>query len=265
MEERLRFALVNNQRVEAQSKLKGLCPGCSQPVTAKCGTRKSKHWAHLPKTPCTDHWWEPETEWHRAWKSNFPDEWQECVQHDHSGEKHIADVRTPHGLVIEFQHSPLDPHERAARERFYGNMVWVVNGARLKNDYPRFSKGKYYRQLLNKAEIFLVPHPNKCFPSSWLESSVPVLFDFRGVAPADPSDARREHLWCLLPGRAEGYAVLAAISRSNFIEEASSSPQLFDARQFLFAVEEQIRQERLANDARIRMHLQKYRRLPPRL
>jgi hypothetical protein len=79
-----------------------------------------------------DTWAEKETDWHRAWKNNFPPECQEFVQHDEqSGEKHIADVRTPHGLVIEFQHSPLDPLERAARERFYGNMVWVVDGTRL--------------------------------------------------------------------------------------------------------------------------------------
>ena len=40
-----------------------------------------------------------------------------------SGEKHVADVNTQSGMVIEFQHSHLDPLERAARERFYGNMV----------------------------------------------------------------------------------------------------------------------------------------------
>ena len=69
--------------------------------------------------------------WHRAWKNHFRPEWQEYIHHDQSGEKHIADVRTEHGQIIEFQHSHIDPQERAARERFYGNMIWVVDGMRL--------------------------------------------------------------------------------------------------------------------------------------
>jgi len=33
----MRFALINDNRVEAQPQLKGLCPCCSNPVIAKCG------------------------------------------------------------------------------------------------------------------------------------------------------------------------------------------------------------------------------------
>jgi hypothetical protein len=243
VEKHLRFALVNNERVEAQPKLKGLCPGCSQPVTAKCGTRRIKHWAHLPETPCTDHWWEPETEWHRSWKDKFPREWQEFVQHDQSGEMHRADVRTPHGLVIEFQYSHLDPLERAAREHFYGNMVWVVNGTRLKRDFARFGKGAYYRQLFNNIEVFLVPRPENCLPPDWLASSALVLFDFLSIAPIDPPDVKRKHLWCLFPGRAEGNAVLVALSREDFVAAASNSRQLLPAHEIVVAVGQQIRQQ----------------------
>src|SRR4030095_12105852 len=109
-------------------------------MIANCGEVRVWHWAHRGKRTC-DRWWEPETEWHRAWKDNFPRDWQEHIHHDPSGEKHIAAVRTGPGLIIEFQHSHLDPQERAARERFYGNMAWVVDGTRLKKDYPRFLKG----------------------------------------------------------------------------------------------------------------------------
>lgn len=49
----MKFALVNEQKTEAQPKLKGLCPGCLQPVTAKCGTQKIWHWAHLTKKHAT--------------------------------------------------------------------------------------------------------------------------------------------------------------------------------------------------------------------
>jgi hypothetical protein len=41
--------------------------------------------------------------------------WQEIVHRSDSGEKHIADVKTDHGWVIEFQHSYLNPEERRSR------------------------------------------------------------------------------------------------------------------------------------------------------
>jgi hypothetical protein len=149
-----------------------------------------------------DTWAEKETDWHRAWKNNFPAECQEFIQHDgQSGEKHIADVRTPHGLVIEFQHSHLDPLERAERERFYGNMVWVVDGTRLQRDYPRFNRRKDDLRRTHIQGHFLLAFPDECFPAMWLDSSVPVIFDFRGVDEGQPPDEFRDTLWCLLPGR----------------------------------------------------------------
>lgn len=111
----MRFALIDNKLVEASPGLKGLCPGCAQAVIAKCGTLRIHQWAHRNNKVCDD-WWEPETLWHRSWKSNFPREWQEIFLPDEqTGEKHVADVRTSHGLVIEFQHSHIDAKERASR------------------------------------------------------------------------------------------------------------------------------------------------------
>lgn len=89
--------------------MRGLCPYCGSEVIAKCGRIKIWHWAHKGMSSC-DPWWENETEWHRTWKNHFPLEWQEQIARDPiSGETHIADVKTPHGLVIEFQHSSIDP------------------------------------------------------------------------------------------------------------------------------------------------------------
>ena len=66
---------------------------------------------------------ETETQWHRNWKNKFPIVWQEIFLHDEqTGELHIADVRTEHGLVIEFQHSHIKPEERISRENFY--KIW---------------------------------------------------------------------------------------------------------------------------------------------
>jgi competence protein CoiA len=95
------------------------------------------HWAHKTSTHC-DQWWEPETAWHRGWKDRFPQEWQEVPLIDQrTGELHIADVRTSAGLVLEFQHSSIDPAEVRARESFYQRMVWVIDGC--KNDADRFN------------------------------------------------------------------------------------------------------------------------------
>lgn len=85
-----------------------------------------------------DVWWEPETPWHRGWKDHFPNTWHEVWHDAPDDEKHIADVKTPHGLIIEFQHSFLNQQERLSREAFYRNMVWVVNGTRLKLARKRF-------------------------------------------------------------------------------------------------------------------------------
>jgi competence protein CoiA len=242
----MKYALVNGQRVEAFPKGKGTCRKCNGEVIAKCGTRRVYHWAHWGDRDC-DSWAEPETEWHRAWKNHFPPEWQEFIQHDkQSGDIHIADVRTSHGLVIEFQHSHLDPVERAARERFYGNMVWVVDGTRLKRDFPRFNKGKDNLKPTGVPGYFLLSLPDECFPAMWLDSSVPVIFDFRGVDESQPPDVFRDGLWCLLPGRAEGSAVVVGMSREEFIKVAPSRPQLIDFQQIMTTVAQLLREQRAA-------------------
>jgi competence CoiA-like predicted nuclease len=174
----MKFALVDNKRIEANKGAKGICPYCGSELTARCGQIRINHWAHKKDSNC-DPWWEPETEWHRLWKNYYPNDWQEIPLSDiQTGEKHIADVRTSHGLVIELQHSHLDPQERISRERFYKHMVWIVDGTRLKRDYPRFLKGKNHFRRTNKQNIFIVDFPDECFPPAWLKSSVPVIFDF---------------------------------------------------------------------------------------
>src|SRR5262245_12028448 len=130
MEKYMKFSTVNGSRQVAQKGLTGNCIGCDQPVIPKCGSRRVHHWAHRSRHLC-DHWWENETEWHRAWKSRFPTECQEVRHRSESGEWHIADVRTKQGHILEFQHSLLKSEEQQDRNRFYGsNLVWVVNGDR---------------------------------------------------------------------------------------------------------------------------------------
>lgn len=214
----MRFAIANNNRVEANPGLKAFCPGCSQPVVAKCGNKRIHHWAHYSQKIC-DHWWEPETEWHRKWKDNFPIEWQEIFLADEQlGKKHIADVQTPEGLVIEFQHSNIIHQERTMRENFYKQMIWVVDGTRLKKDFPRFVRAKNHLRKGYKPNIFHVECPEKCFPSAWTQSPVPIIFDFFDSTSSPEEYAIRQPLYYLLPIQIGSCKIIAEIPRKEFIE-----------------------------------------------
>jgi competence protein CoiA len=214
----MRFALVGSELNEAQPGSKGICPGCNQPVLAKCGTERINHWAHLRSTIC-DSWWEPETEWHREWKNHFPKEWQETFLPDKvTGEKHMADVRTGHGLVLEFQHSHIDPQERISREKFYGNILWVVDGTRLKRDFTRFHKGKTNFIPAHRPGLFIAQFPDECFPSTWLNSLAPVFFDFRNIGPEGDFQDEPHCLYCLFSNTGPLDSLVAVITKEIFIE-----------------------------------------------
>lgn len=59
----------------------------------------------------------------------FPKEWQEViiVGPDPFYEKHIADIKTQNGFVLEFQNSSISTTEIRTREHFYKEMAWVIN------------------------------------------------------------------------------------------------------------------------------------------
>ena len=105
----MHYALINGEKTEPQPKLAGHCPACGAQMIAKCGQHILWHWAHKSRRHC-DQWWEAETKWHRKWKALFPPGWQEVVHVDEVGqEKHIADVKKPSGLVLEFNILPSLP------------------------------------------------------------------------------------------------------------------------------------------------------------
>ena len=189
---------------------------------------------------------ENETQWHRAWKNYFPTEWQESNRVDSTtGEKHIADIKTDKGFVIEFQHSAIQPSEIQSREAFYKNMVWVVDGTRLKRDYPRFCRGFRDHRPTIVEGFFRLFFPEKYLPERWLGSSKPVYFDFQGTTLIDQPNDMRAFLWCLLPGRVDQCAVVACISRKQFIDFSSSNPHLLPTRD-KFSIQEKNSQAFLA-------------------
>ena len=174
----MKFALIDGQRQEAKPNLSGKCPACGQAMIAKCGTVRVNHWAHKTTVLC-DQWGEHETEWHRNWKDQFPTHWQEFVYRADNGETHIADVRTDHGWVIEFQHSYIKPEERLSRDVFYKKLVWVVDGTRRKTDAHRFRKALVASSPVGGSpSIRRVSTDEGGLLREWSVSPAPIFFDF---------------------------------------------------------------------------------------
>jgi hypothetical protein len=163
-------------RVVAARGRTGRCPYCHGEVVPVCGDRVTHHWRHKTTQDC-DSWWE-ETPWHLGWKARFPEAWWEKVQYAEDGEKHVADIKMPAGLVIEFQHSPLSADERVSRERFYQAMIWVVDGSRLKRPYTRFVRAVPDWRGWRQDQPQLIERPEKVFPEEWSDRPVPVVFDW---------------------------------------------------------------------------------------
>jgi hypothetical protein len=129
-------------------------------------------------------------------------------------------------LVIEFQHSAIHPNERIAREKFYKNMVWIIDGTRLKRDYPRFLKGRTDLRRTEYPGIFQVSFPDEYFPSAWVGSAAPVIFDFKGSETINDPNDPRNYIYCLLPSKDGRIALLAMLSRRDFIDSTTTGEWL---------------------------------------
>jgi len=212
----MKFAINNNKKIEAVKGAKGYCPSCGSELIAKCGEIKVHHWAHKGNRNC-DPWWENETEWHRAWKDKFPAEWQEIIHYADNGEKHIADVKTPTGWILEFQHSYLKPEERSSREEFYSKLIWIVDGMRRKTDVPKFDEALKEGRVLMKKPPFqtvMIYFPDECrLIRDWHNSDAPVFFDFQQA-----NGAKHPMLWLLFPDVSDSVAYLSSFPRNLLID-----------------------------------------------
>jgi hypothetical protein len=181
-------------------------------MVAKCGRIKVWHWAHKGRPPC-DPWWEAETEWHRGWKNKFPADWQEIVHVDEAtGEKHIADVKNPWGLVVEFQHSPLQAAELAARESFYGNLIWIVDGCRGELDASFFKMGLGKAIQENPLAFAVQWWGRSRLLHNWSEANAKVYFDFG-----------EEMLWRLiLFDKAKNIGVVGPLPKQALIQDCQT-------------------------------------------
>lgn len=217
----MRFALVNGVRTEPSPGLAGTCAYCGRPMIPKCGRYVRWHWSHKRRTGC-DPWHESETDWHILWKDCFPREFQEIVHHDErTGERHIADVRTDNGFIVEVQHSPIPEGEMRSREDFYGDMIWIVDARDLHGwfslgtsfDLATCDPMAYDFRWLGRSTLL----------KRWSEARKPVYFDtqLRNSLTGHVMTPSREHLlWRLFlfdPGAGLG---LIAPVRSDWLVQA---------------------------------------------
>lgn len=178
----MQFAILNGERTKPSKGLRATCPNCGSIMIAKCGDYVVHHWAHLSKKMC-DPWWETETEWHRKWKEHFPEECREVVVQDsRTGERHIIDVKSPSGAIIEFQHSPITEDERLARENFYStqtrNLIWVLDCSERSLKfifYQGFTRDNSFKMGVDKEINWYGRHK---ILHKWSKSKAFVLLDF---------------------------------------------------------------------------------------
>lgn len=123
----------NNNRIIPEKGKTGICQLCKEKVKAYCGKIYINHWRHIELQNCNT-WSEGETEWHREWKNKFPKDWQEVII-KRGNEEHRADIKTTKGLILELQNSSISPSTIKIRENFYGNMVWLINANKFKENF----------------------------------------------------------------------------------------------------------------------------------
>ena len=216
----MKYAIINGQRAEATKGAKGICPACESEMISRICKTKVDHWAHKSKQNC-DIWWENETIWHREWKNCFDTEWQEVVHNDEiTGQRHIADVTTPHGWTIELQHSPMDDEERKSRNNFYKKIAWVIDGTRRKTDIDQLNRlltnGVQLRTKLTT--IAVNPDNKNRLLSEWHNKDSLVFFDFRQI-----DRAKQRIIWFALPKLKPEDASIPAFANYLFLQAFPTS------------------------------------------
>jgi len=245
----MQYAIVNGVRLEPFKGGKGLCICCNALVVSRFGSINAHHWAHKNVKDC-DSWYEPETEWHRNWKNQFPESFREQSFFDEKAkEHHRADVHTPSGVILEFQNSSISVEEITSRDQFYKKLIWVVNGSHFsKNielDYipnPEDSKldeyeitntkhcilnfkneiikGERLLQIFGFQDLKLKPASGyfsfvwKNQRTSWLESKSYIFFDF--------NDDKFLYLLKRRKQLTQDFLYLKLVSKSDFIAKYSN-------------------------------------------
>ncbi|MBQ3679412.1 MAG: hypothetical protein II929_07880 [Succinivibrio sp.] len=213
----MKFALSGaGEKIAPTKRARGICPLCGEEVHARCGTKYVHHWAHLSGSDC-DPWSSSETQWHRKWKNQFPELWQEitCIS-DCSSEIHRADVKTDSGLVLEFQHSKIEEPDKLAREHFYKDMFWIVDLSK-KIERKKILKAQLINNKFTHNRL-VCKNAAEIFPEEWLNRNSIVIFDYLGLEEQSEGSIYND-LFCIIPSIGKKlYAYILIVNRNEFIE-----------------------------------------------
>ncbi len=149
-----RYANVDGRKQLPFPKSRGTCPCCGGLLIAKCGQINAHHWAHDKRDDC-DPWSEPIGPWHLWWQGLVRSDFVVVVRAPHR-----ADVVGNGGVIVELQHSSISAADIAAREAFYGDMVWLFDATQRfaymqSGERAFFSFGQTKHLNLCKKPVFL--------------------------------------------------------------------------------------------------------------
>ena len=117
----MQFAIDENGiRTSINNSIRGKtykCPCCGSEVIQKKGDIMIWHFAHKSIADCVNYY-DHKGEWHRAMQELFPEKNREVYEKTETY-RHIFDVLTDKGRIIEFQHSSMSPKEFQRRTEDY--------------------------------------------------------------------------------------------------------------------------------------------------
>lgn len=231
----MKFAFVGNDRREASAGLTGSCPVCQNVVTPGQNSERMWMWFHIGRAKC-DGWLEVETKWHREWKDNFPTSWQEISLSQATKNNLGVSIRSGLGIALELKQEKIRNHELSSRETRHRKMFWIVDCAENKNSIRKIKPKLGGWTEVSSGQAQIINFPEKTFPKDWLNSTVPVLFDFKFLCDG-PSGEPEPFLICLLPGRVGARAVFFLILKRHFIESFNALRFNLDVEKLLSLVE----------------------------
>ena len=117
----MQFAIDENGiRTSINNSIRGKtykCPCCGSEVIQKKGDIMIWHFAHKSLADCVGYY-DHKGEWHRTMQELFPEKNREIYEKT-ATYRHIFDVLTDKGRIIEFQHSSMSPKEFKSRTEDY--------------------------------------------------------------------------------------------------------------------------------------------------
>lgn len=244
------------------------CPCCLKRMRARVGDVRRPHWAHESCERC-DEWWEEESEWRNAWITELTGSDKIDVENvlEKDGERHFYDARFNEKTIAIFRRGRLSIEQIRAREQFFGEMFWFVEGK--ESEFGRLNSH------LESGALVPVPNAQRCYEykmlpatpffSRWADCRMPVVFDF-SAASGSPD----KPLWCVLPRHMAGRLILS-FPKEDFLSRLKESGALLNGsvndvvtrvREREAAYRAKIQEERATKLSHVQSHLSVARPIP---